>query len=84
MKHEVRQTRLRERQSPRQPASREAPLEAITNEQPLLCELPKVKCAECPNQAFIPCDDAAVIGRLAGRHVMGVYPLLAPPGPTIL
>jgi superfamily II DNA or RNA helicase len=41
-----------------------------------VCELPKVKCGECPNQAFIPFDDAAVIGHLTGRHVMGVYPLL--------
>jgi superfamily II DNA or RNA helicase len=166
MKHEARQTQLRGRQPPRQPRSREALLEAITNEQTLLgrldreqteararlaaleaeltslgtepeirvsphlsakapvpqtsaekvklfrslfrgredvfptrfvakrtgkqgyapacrnkfvkgvCELPKVKCAECPNQAFIVCDDAAVIGHLTGRHVMGVYPLL--------
>src|ERR1039457_1208110 len=42
-----------------------------------VCELPKVKCGDCPNQAFIPVDDAEVIGHLAGRHVMGVYPLLA-------
>jgi hypothetical protein len=41
-----------------------------------VCELPKVKCGECPNQMFIPFDDAAVIGHLTGRHVMGVYPLL--------
>ncbi len=41
-----------------------------------ICELPRVKCGECPNQAFIPFDDAAVIGHLTGRHVMGVYPLL--------
>lgn len=41
-----------------------------------VCELPKVRCGECPNQAFIPLDDAAVIGHLTGRHVMGVYPLL--------
>ncbi len=41
-----------------------------------VCELPKVKCGECPNQAFIPLDDAAVIAHLTGRHVMGVYPLL--------
>ena len=41
-----------------------------------VCELPKVKCGECPNQAFIPFDDAAVLGHLTGRHVMGVYPLL--------
>jgi hypothetical protein len=41
-----------------------------------VCELPKVKCGECPNQAFIPFDDAAVVRHLTGRHVMGVYPLL--------
>jgi len=41
-----------------------------------VCELPKVKCGDCPNQAFIPFDDAAVVGHLTGRHVMGIYPLL--------
>lgn len=41
-----------------------------------VCELPKVKCGECPNQAFFAADDAAVLGHLTGRHVMGVYPLL--------
>jgi hypothetical protein len=41
-----------------------------------VCELPKVKCGECPNQAFVPVDDAAVLSHLQGRHVMGVYPLL--------
>jgi len=41
-----------------------------------VCELPKIKCGECPNQAFVPADDAAVLGHLTGRHVMGVYPLL--------
>lgn len=41
-----------------------------------VCELPKIKCGDCPNQAFLPFDDAAVLGHLTGRHVMGVYPLL--------
>lgn len=41
-----------------------------------VCELPKVRCGECPNQAFLPVDDAAVLAHLQGRHVMGVYPLL--------
>ena len=41
-----------------------------------VCELPKVKCGECPNQAFVPVDDPAVLSHLQGRHVMGVYPLL--------
>ncbi len=44
---------------------------------PGVCELPKIKCGDCPNQAFMPFDDAAVLGHLTGRHVMGVYPLLA-------
>jgi hypothetical protein len=41
-----------------------------------VCELPKVKCGECPNQAFVPVDDATVLAHLQGRDVMGVYPLL--------
>lgn len=41
-----------------------------------VCELPKVKCGHCPNQAFVPVDDAAVLAHLQGRQVMGVYPLL--------
>jgi superfamily II DNA or RNA helicase len=42
-----------------------------------VCELPRVKCGECPNQAFVPVDDAAVLAHLRGRYVMGIYPLLA-------
>ena len=41
-----------------------------------VCELPKVKCGECPNQALTPVDDQIVLDHLQGRHVMGVYPLL--------
>ena len=41
-----------------------------------VCELPRVKCGECPNQAFIPFDDVAVVGHLTGKHVLGMYPLL--------
>ncbi len=41
-----------------------------------VCELPKVKCGECPNQAFRPFDADAVRDHLLGKHVMGVYPLL--------
>jgi hypothetical protein len=42
-----------------------------------VCGLPKIKCGDCLNQAFIPFDDSAVVGHLTGRHVMGIYPLLA-------
>ncbi|HTF86920.1 MAG TPA: DEAD/DEAH box helicase family protein [Planctomycetota bacterium] len=41
-----------------------------------VCELPKMKCGECPNQAFLPANDRAILDHLRGRHVMGVYPLL--------
>jgi hypothetical protein len=45
--------------------------------EPGLCALKTGgKCSDCANQAFIPFDDAAVVGHLTGRHVMGVYPLL--------
>lgn len=40
------------------------------------CELPRVKCGECKNQAFLPADDAAYLAHLRGDHVMGVYPML--------
>jgi hypothetical protein len=41
-----------------------------------VCQLPKVRRGDCPNQAFAPFDDAAVVGHLTGRHVMGIYPVL--------
>jgi len=41
-----------------------------------VCALPKVKCGDCPNQAFRPVDNAAVLQHLQGKHVMGVYPML--------
>ena len=41
-----------------------------------VCELPRIKCGECPNQAFLRFDDAALRAHLTGRHVMGLYPLL--------
>ena len=40
-----------------------------------VCEKPRVKCSECPNQAFVPMSDQAVLDHLQGRHVIGVYPL---------
>lgn len=42
-----------------------------------VCEKPRVKCGECPSQAFLPVNDQAVLDHLQGRHVMGLYPLLA-------
>lgn len=44
---------------------------------PGVCGLPRIKCAECNSQAFRGVDDRQILNHLQGRHVMGVYPLLA-------
>lgn len=41
-----------------------------------VCEKPRVKCGECPHQAFLPATDKVVLDHLQGRHVIGLYPLL--------
>ncbi len=41
-----------------------------------ICDKPRVKCGECPNQAFIPVTDRVILDHLQGRHVAGVYPML--------
>ncbi len=43
---------------------------------PEVCEKPRVKCGECPNQAFLPVTDQVLLDHLRGRIVVGVYPLL--------
>ncbi|MCZ7564368.1 MAG: DEAD/DEAH box helicase [Burkholderiales bacterium] len=54
---------------------------ACNNEwAPGICEKPRIKCTECPNQAFPPVSDDAVYEHLSGRRTLGVYPLL--PGDT--
>jgi hypothetical protein len=50
-------------------AAMEALLARLTGEE-------RIKCDDCPNQAFVPVDDAAILAHLRGQHVMGVYPLL--------
>jgi hypothetical protein len=41
-----------------------------------VCGKPRVKCSECPNQAFLPLNDQVILDHLQGRHIIGVYPLL--------
>lgn len=57
---------------------------ACANEWALgICAKPKVKCGQCPHQAFIPVSDEIVArhlrggGTRSGDFVAGVYPLLA-------
>ena len=40
------------------------------------CNKPKVKCMECVNQAFKVLDQQAIYDHLAGKHTLGLYPLL--------
>ncbi len=41
-----------------------------------VCDKPRVKCSECPHQAFLPVNDEMILNHFHGRHVAGVYPLL--------
>lgn len=43
---------------------------------PGVCEKPRIKCAECPNRAFLSVSNDAIFGHLAGRQTLGVYPIL--------
>ncbi len=57
--------------------SRKGCAPACTNEWVRgVCEKPRIKCSECPHQAFIAVSDDVVLDHLRGRHVIGVYPLL--------
>ncbi len=39
----------------------------------MVCEKPRVKCSECPNQAFPPLDELATRDHLTGKHTIGTY-----------
>jgi len=41
-----------------------------------VCEKPRVRCGDCPNQAFLPVTADVILNHLQGRHVVGVYPML--------
>lgn len=38
-----------------------------------VCDKPRTKCSECPNQAFPPLDATAVEQHLLGRQILGTY-----------
>lgn len=42
-----------------------------------VCEKPRIKCADCGHRLLVPLADQTIYDHLAGRHTMGVYPLLA-------
>ncbi len=41
-----------------------------------VCEKPRIKCGDCSHRLLIPLSDAAIYDHLAGKHTIGVYPLL--------
>lgn len=40
-----------------------------------LCNKPKIKCSECPNQNFSPLTDKELYLHLTGKQIVGLYPL---------
>lgn len=38
-----------------------------------VCEKPRVKCSDCPNQNFPPLDHSAIHSHLTGRYTIGTY-----------
>ena len=41
-----------------------------------VCEKPRIKCGDCTQRALLPLTDQTIYDHLAGRHTLGVYPLL--------
>lgn len=42
-----------------------------------VCNKPRVKCLDCSHRLLRPLSDTVIYEHLAGRHTVGVYPLLA-------
>jgi len=49
-----------------------------------VCGKPKVKCTDCPNQAFLKLDHSAVRDHLQGKHTIGTYAILEDDSCTFL
>ncbi len=43
---------------------------------PNICNKPKVKCMDCTNQRFTPINEQVIYQHLAGKKIIGIYPLL--------
>lgn len=41
-----------------------------------VCEKPRIKCSDCPNQTFLSVTTDVILDHLQGRHVIGAYPML--------
>ena len=49
---------------------------AITSGCLASAKKPDIKCSECPNRQHKALDDQAIYDHLAGKHIVGLYPLL--------
>ena len=51
---------------------------ACANEwRPGVCEKPRIKCSDCNHRLLIPVSDQVIFDHLAGKHTVGIYPMLA-------
>lgn len=50
---------------------------ACANEwKPGICHKPRIKCGDCNQRQLLPVTDRVIYDHLAGKHTVGVYPLL--------
>jgi superfamily II DNA or RNA helicase len=50
---------------------------ACSNEwKPGICDKPRAKCGDCTQRSLLPVTDQVIYNHLAGKHTIGVYPLL--------
>jgi len=45
--------------------------------RPGVCEKPRIKCSDCRQRQLLPLTDQILFDHLAGRHTIGLYPLLS-------
>jgi len=45
--------------------------------KPGVCNKPRIKCGECDQRLLLPVTDQVIYDHLAGKHTVGVYPLLS-------
>ena len=43
---------------------------------PGVCEKPRIKCGECTRRLLLPLDEKVIYRHLAGKHTVGMYPML--------
>ncbi|ARU59581.1 type III restriction protein res subunit [Oleiphilus messinensis] len=41
-----------------------------------ICNKPRIKCGDCSHRIFVPIDYSVIYDHLAGKHTVGLYPLL--------